>query len=44
MIIISKEQKQQSGRTKTITGTVLDTNGLPVIGATIMEKGLQTEP
>lgn len=39
MIIISKEQKQQSGRTKTITGTVLDTNGLPVIGATIMEKG-----
>lgn len=39
MIIISKKQKQQSGKTKTITGTVLDTNGLPVIGATIMEKG-----
>lgn len=38
-IIIKRVQAMQSGKITRITGTVLDTNGEPVIGAAVIEKG-----
>lgn len=41
MIIISlkKEESQQGAKLKTITGVIIDTNGDPVIGASVVVKG-----
>lgn len=39
LLTVRKEQKQQQPAMKLITGLVTDTNGEPVIGATIMEDG-----
>lgn len=40
-IVIKKGSQQQvtSGKRKKVTGTVKDTNGEPIIGATVVEKG-----
>ena len=34
-----EDSVQQSGKTKQITGTVVDASGIPVIGANVMVKG-----